>query len=591
MTRAIDAVTLEIISGKLLAVADEMGIVLARTSMSPVIYEVLDFACGICDEQGPLIAQSNGITLFTGTFSSQVQFIKRKFGRSMRPGDIFMTNDPFEGGTHTADIALIKPVYVDGVMQAFAIAVAHWIEVGGSVAGSLAPDATEIFQEGLRFPGIHICREDRLQQDIVDLIEANVRLPRMSLGDLNAELAAVRIADTRLQEVCAKYGVSTLREVFAKILATSARQSRMAVAALPDGIYTAEDWIDGDGNTDEQIPVRVAVRIAGDRMTFDFTGSSPQRRAPVNCSRGSLLSGVKTIFKALVDPQAPSNEGWFRPVELIIPDGTVFSAVPPAPVGWYYEGSAQASELVWKALADLAPDRFSAGSYMSLCAAYICGKNPKTGDMFVHVEPHHGGWGATRRCDGSNALIAVTDGDTYNYSLELLEAKFPLRVHRYGLNVEEGSGAGRYRGGFGTVREYEILTDDAFLYASLGRSIERPWALNGGKPGTTNYIDVCCNGAWERRARVPHLSLRPGDRVRIVTGGGGGYGLPMTRPPDEVLDDFHNDYISVERAREDYGVVIDEAGCVDADRTAKARQAIDPVATLKEEPWAGSQQT
>jgi N-methylhydantoinase B len=567
----VDPITLEIIRGKLLAIADEMGIALARSSMSPVIYEVLDFACGICDTDAQLIAQTNGITLFTGTFAGQVDFIRRKFKGSMRPGDIYMTNDPYEGGTHTPDIALIKPIFVEDTLLGFAISVAHWSEVGGSVAGSIAPDAREIFQEGVRFPGIRIYREGKLQEDIEELIRANVRLPKMSLGDLNAGLAAVRIADTRLQELAEKYGEVTLRACFERTLEMGERMSRAAVAALPDGVYEAEDWIDGDGIVSDQIPVRVKVIVEGDRITFDFGGCAEQRPGPINCAHGALLSSVKTVFKALVDPQAPSNEGYFRPITVIAPDGMVFTARQPAPTGWYYEGAAQASELVWKALAPLAPHRFSAGSYMSLCASYVCGKDPQTGEIFVHIEPHVGGWGATDTNDGASALIATTDGDTYNYSIELLEAKFPLRCTRYALNVADGAGCGRYRGGFGVVRKYEILTDEAFTYASIGRSIERPWGLADGGPGSPNYMEIESKGKVRRMARVPHVSLRCGDRVCIVTGGGGGYGKPFERSVEEVLADVRNDYITPEVARERYGVVLGPGGEVDKEATQALR--------------------
>jgi N-methylhydantoinase B len=568
----VDPITLEIIRGKLLAIADEMGIALARSSMSPVIYEVLDFACGICDAEAQLVAQTNGITLFTGTFAGQVEFIRRKFKKRMRPGDIYMTNDPYKGGTHTPDIALIKPVFVDGEVLAYAISVAHWSEVGGSVAGSIAPDASEIFQEGVRFPGVRIYREGERQEDLEDLIATNVRLPKMSLGDLNAGLAAVRMADVRLLELAARYGAPALRACFEHILAIGERLSRAAVAALPDGVYEAEDWIDGDGVAPDQIPVRVQVTIAGENITFDFTGCAAQRRGPINCAYGALLSSVKTVFKALVDPQAPSNEGYFRPVKVICPDGTVFTATQPAPTGWYYEGSAQASELVWRALAPLAPQRFSAGSYMSLCASYICGRDPESGEVFVHIEPHDGGWGATDEHDGTSALIATTDGDTYNYSIELLEAKFPLRCVRYALNVEDGVGAGRFHGGFGVLREYEIVADDAFTYASIGRSIERPWGLAGGGPGTPNYMEIESGGKLSRTARVPHAPLARGDRVRLVTGGGGGYGDPFTRPVEAVLADLRDDYITEAVAREQYGVVLRPDG-VDESATRARRAA------------------
>ncbi|MDP6589397.1 MAG: hydantoinase B/oxoprolinase family protein [Alphaproteobacteria bacterium] len=569
--KEIDPVTLEITRGKLLAAVDEMGIVIARTSMSPVIYEVLDFACGILDTKAQLIVQTNGITLFTGTFSFQLQAILKKFAGDIQPGDVYMTNDPFEGGTHTCDVALIRPLFDGGTLRAFAIAVAHWSEVGGSVAGSIAPNATEIYQEGLRFPAIRVCRDDELIPDVVALIRENVRLPTMCLGDLNAELAAVRIAEVRFREIERKYGIETVDATFDYILETSEQLSRDAVAAMPDGSYRAEDLIDGDGITDEQIPVCVEVRIAGERMTFDFTGTSGQRPGPINCAYGALHSAVKTVFKSLVDPQGASNEGWFRPVEIICPEGTVFTAQKPAPTGWYYEGSAHASELVWKALAGVAPEHFSAGSYMSLCGAYIYGKDPESGEIFVHIEPAVGGWGATSRRDGTAALIATTDGDTYNYSVELFEAKFPLYVRQYALNIDEGVGEGRYRGGFGAVREFEILADEAFTYASFGRTSEPPWGLEGGAVGSCNFMEIESAGETRRVARIPYHALQPGDRVRVVTGGGGGYGDAYLRPAQEVLEDVRNDYITPDIARDKYGVALTADGAVDDAATQSLR--------------------
>lgn len=546
-----DPVTLEIMHGKLLATVDEMGVVMARTSMSPVIYEVLDFACGICDPHGDLIAQANGLTLFTGTFAAQVRFIISKFEDRMQPGDAFITNDPFNGGTHCCDMAVVKPLFDADQVVAYAITVAHWLDVGGAVAGSLPADATEVFQEGLRLPGIRLCRDGRLLDDVRDIIAANSRLPKMALGDLNAELAAVNIAAGRIAELLERYGKDGLATAFDEILTAGEAEARQALAKLPDGLYEAEDWIDGDGQTEERIPVRVAVRIDGEKLIADFTGSAASRPGPINCTVGALQSAVKSVFKALVGPHAPSNEGWFRLVEIIVPDGTVFSAVSPSPIGWYYEGAAQASELVWKALAPVAPERFSAGSYMSLCATYICGED-RTGEAFVHIEPQHGGWGATPERDGANGLIAITDGDTYNLSAELLEAKYPLRLVRYAFNTEEGPGAGRFRGGFGLIREYEVLTDNAFTYASMGRSVERPWGADGGSSGSTNYMQITSDGETQRVARIPHAALKKGDRVAIVTGGGGGWGSPGERDRAAIEADIADGLITPEAARAVY---------------------------------------
>ncbi len=549
----VDPVTQEIIEGKLAATVDEMGVVMARTSMSPVIYEVLDFACGLLTRDGELVAQMNGITLFTGTFGTQVKSLIALYGDDLEDGDILLTNDPYSGGTHACDFAIVKPIFFDGRILAYAINVAHYLDVGGSVPGSLAPNATSVFQEGLRLPGVKAVRSDRFSGEVLRIIRENVRLPEVAIGDLTAQVATVRVAARRMGELAGKYGTEVVEAAFDHLLSVSEKQARAAIAALPDGTYEAEDVIDGDGVTTDPISVKVAVTISGERLTADFTGCPPAVAGPINCAAGALQSAVRTIFKALVAPQAPSNEGWFRPLSVIAPKGSVFTAEKPSPTGWYYEGSVHASELVWKALAKLMPERFSAGSYTSLCVLYVSGKD-ETGQPFIHIEPQHGGWGASRDGDGANALIALTDGDTYNYSVEVIEARFPLLVRRYGLNVEGGSGAGRRRGGFGVIRDYEVLGEGASAYCSFGRTDTPPWGIEGGKPGSVNLLQVEENGGKVRNfSREPHIELKHGDLVRIITGGGGGWGDPRAREPEQVRRDVEDGYITSEVARSVYG--------------------------------------
>ena len=366
-----------------------------------------------------------------------------------------------------------------------------------------------MFQEGLRLSGVRLTRDDTLIDDIVRIIAENVRLPVLAMGDINAELAAVRIADRRLAETAARYGAATLAWVFDRILATSEARARAVVAALPDGIYRASDVIDGDGDDASAVHVQVAVRIAGDTVEVDFSGSAEARAAPLNCSFGALQSAVKTVFKALVAPASPRTRAGSGPLTVTAPAGTVFSAEKPSPTGWYYEASAQASELVWKALSPLAPHRFSAGSYMSLCVTYVVGRTP-AGEDFVHIEPQHGGWGACDDADGASGLIAITDGDTFNYSVEVLEARLPLMVQRYGFNVEGGAGAGRHRGGYGLVRDYAILCEGAVLSCSFGRNRTPPWGFDGGAPGSCNGVVV--DDGVTHQVPVPHppVSARPG---------------------------------------------------------------------------------
>ena len=549
----VDPVTQEIIEGKLTATVDEMGVVMARTSMSPVIYEVLDFACGLLTHTGELVAQMNGITLFTGTFGTQVKSLIALYGEDLEDGDILLTNDPYSGGTHACDFAIVKPIFFDGRILAYAINVAHYLDVGGSVPGSLAPNAVSVFQEGLRLPGVKVVRSDRFSGEILRIIRENVRLPDIAIGDLTAQVATVRVAARRMDELARKYGVDVVEAAFDHLLTVSEKQARAAIAALPDGTYEAEDIIDGDGVTTDPIAVRVAVTIAGDQLTADFTGCPPAVAGPINCAAGALQSAVRTIFKALVAPQAPSNEGWFRPLTVVAPRGSVFTAEKPSPTGWYYEGSVHASELVWKALAGLMPERFSAGSYTSLCVVYLAGRDA-AGQPFIHIEPQHGGWGASEDADGANALIALTDGDTYNYSVEVIEARFPLLVRRYALNVEGGSGAGRRRGGFGVIRDYEVLEDGASAYCSFGRTQTPPWGVEGGAPGTPNLLQVeDRDGLTRNFGREPDIALKRGDLVRIITGGGGGWGEAGAREAESVRRDVENGYITKEEAKSRYG--------------------------------------
>jgi N-methylhydantoinase B len=378
----------------------------------------------------------------------------------------------------------------------------------------------------------------------------------MSIGDLNAGVAAARIADEGLRDIVARYGLDAVLATFDTILDHGEALALAALSRIPAGTYLATDVIDGDGVSDAPIPVQVSITIGPDHFIADFTGCSPQTAGPINCARGALMSACKTVFKAITAPQQPSNEGLFRPFQLIAPEGTVFTATRPAPTGWYYEASAYATELVWKALAPVLPDRLSAGSYVSLCAYYIGGRTP-AGDYWVLATPQDGGWGACADQDGESSLIATTDGDTYNYPAEVIETAFPLTMLRNAYNVEAGGGAGRQRGGFGTIREYRIDNPTGgSLLASLGRSVHAPWGIDGGQSGTVNYYEIVrANGETVRGGRVTSLPLAEGDIVRIVTGNGGGWGDPRDRDSDAILADLDDDLITESIAASTYGLI------------------------------------
>jgi N-methylhydantoinase B len=559
MADRFDPFTVEILKDKLAATADEMGVVLARTSMSPIVYEVLDFACGVTDAEGRVVAQTNGLTLFTGTFGPQVRSMIDRHGLAgMRAGDVFATNVPYDGGTHTCDVCLIKPIVFAGRVVAFAVSVTHWIEIGGAVPGSIPPNATEIYQEGLQLPGIRVYDAGRRKDAIVELIAANIRLPRTGLGDLNAGVAAVSIGERRVLEACERYGVELVLAAFDRVLEHGEQTARAALSEIPNGVYRAEDVIDGDGVSGEHLPIVVAVTVGDDWIHADFTGCAPQAAGPINCSTGALLSACKTVVRAVTDPQARSNDGFFAPFSLTVPPGTVFSAEPPAPTGWYYEGASFANDLMWKALAPVCSDRLGAGSYTSLCCSYLVGRFADSDELFVLAEPNVGGWGGSAVGDGESALIATTDGDTYNFPAEVVEARFPVLVERYELNVAAGGGAGRHRGGFGVVREYRLHgARDAYGYGSLGLSERRPWSLDGGREGSHNYLEYAHGNGRERHGRVARVALDDGDLVRSVTATGGGFGDPCDRDPERVRADVLDGYVTLEVARDVYAVAID----------------------------------
>ena len=574
MQERFDPFTVEILKDKLAATADEMGVVLARTSMSPIVYEVLDFACGITDAQARVVAQTNGLTLFTGTFGPQVESLIEQHGlEAMREGDVFATNVPYHGGTHTCDVCLVRPITHGGRIVAFAVSVTHWIDIGGAVPGSIPPNATEIYQEGLLLPGVRVLDGGRRKDAVVELIAANVRLPRTGLGDLNAGLAAVAIGERRVVEACERYGTELVLASFERVLEHGEQTARAALRRIPNGVYRAEDVVDGDGVSGDHLPIVVEVTVGDDWIHADFTGCAQQASGPVNCSTGALLSACKTVVRAITDPQARSNDGFFAPFSLTVPPGTVFSAEPPAPTGWYYEGAAFANDLFWKALAPVCSDRLGAGSYTSLCASYVVGRDASTGELFVLAEPNVGGWGASAVGDGASALIATTDGDTYNFPVEVVESRFPVLVERYELRTGSGAGAGRYRGGLGVVREYRMHgARDAYGYGSLGLSERRPWALGGGREGSNNFLEFVRGGVAERHGRVTRVNLADGDLVRNVTGTGGGFGDPLDREPALVREDVRDGYVTPESARADYRVALDpETLEIDEDETRRLR--------------------
>jgi len=527
LKNTIDPFTVEIIKRALISAAEQMFVALGRTARSSVIYEVLDYGCALTDAKGRMIAQANGIPAFIGVLGDAVRDVRGKFGLDgLEEGDILMTNDPYMGGaTHQNDAVLILPIFQESRPVMFAASKAHWNDVGGKDPGSWSPDATDIYQEGLQFPVVKIFSRGEECRDVVDILARNSRIPDMTLGDMRAQAASLRVAARRVRQICGKYSL--------------------------DAVLEADDGLGG-----EPVLVKVKVTITDESFVIDYTGTGQTCRGPINSPLSVLLSTAKFAYQAVVSPHADPNEGFFSPLRVIVPEDCVFNPVRPAPVSTYWESASYAGDVVWKALAEAVPDRIPAGHFLSVCGTTVCGIDDESGEWFFSVEPNAGGWGAGRGKDGEHGLVCTSDGETYILSVEVAETRYPFLVDQFAFSTADG-GHGQWVGGRGLIKDYRITNSEARVTASFGRSRFPPWALVGGREGAPNIVEIRRrDGTIERRGRFSNETLRRGDVVRFITGSGGGYGDPRLRDPHLVLNDVVNGYVSQETARSVCGVVI-----------------------------------
>ena len=560
-TDRINPYTLEIIKSSLTAIGDEMFSALRRTSMSPIIYETLDYSVGVTDRTGDLIAQGNGTTVFLGMIDSLVKEVLAKFGPGddIHPGDMFISNDPYQGGgTHLSDVALVKPVFYRDELVGFTVNKAHWVDVGGKVPGSFTPDSTEIFQEGIQIPAVKVITGGEPVAGVLDILQANIRLPQDSMGDFWAGVAANNVGEARLLRLFEKYGRDAVFLAMEELLDYGERMIAIELKKLPRGTFYAEDWIDDDGLGDEPLKVCARIDISEDSFKVDFTGTAPQALGPINHSRTGLVSAVRTIFKALTNPQVPANSGCFRAIEIICPDETLFTAKRPAPTSIYWETMLYVEDLVWQALAEHMPDRLPAGHVLSVCANILSGVHPETNEPIILVQPLVGGWGAMHDRDGQNGQFSVADGETYNIPIEIIESRYGVHVDRYQFHNEDG-GAGKFRGGKGLYFDIRIRSDnEAYFTGSFGRSRFPPWGVDSGRKGSSNYVEIIRAGKRDRQSEIyakpSRVPLRKGDVVRMVTATGGGWGDPKLRPRDKVLEDIKNGYITAYQAAQEHDI-------------------------------------
>ncbi|WP_414478556.1 hydantoinase B/oxoprolinase family protein [Peribacillus frigoritolerans] len=562
MMKTANPFALEVIKDSLLSIGEEMFIALARTSMSPMFYEVLDYACGLTDAKGNLISQGNGVTSFIGMLSPMVQHILDKYdgGNKLSEGDIIIINDPYVGGgSHLSDVGLVMPIYFEGELIAFSANKGHWTEVGGKDPGSFTNNSTEIYQEGLQMPGIKLFEAGKVNEGIVEMIATNVRLPQLSLGDMWAQVAALRTGEKRMKELCTKYGKSTVSSTMDNLIEQAEKYSLKELGELPKGTFEAQDFIEGDPSKGGPYPIKVKVTITDDEFICDFRGSHKQVMNPVNCSYYGLLSSVRVMFLAIIRPKFNVNEGLFKPLRIITDDHSIVSATRPSPVSMNFEARIGGAELIWKALAPLLPDRLTSGHLLSVCSVLLSGKHPETKEPFLIVEPTLGGWGAGEDQDGQRGQFCMGNGETYNMPIEIAEARYGVRVENYGLRCD-GEGAGQHIGGSGVIRSYKTLSDGQELTVSFGRHQFQPWGMNKGENGSSSYIKIHKeNGEVIGPFGVTsRLKLDKGDTVHLVTATGGGYGDPAERDVQAVLRDVKNGYITVEQAKGKFGVIVND---------------------------------
>ena len=552
-----DPITTEIIRNAFVSCAQDMNATLIRSSYTPIIYEGKDCSVAVLDEHGDVLGQSLGLPLFLGNLEICVKLTAEMFGwDAFKPGDIFHMNDSYMTGTHLNDATIFGPVFWRDRLVGFSATRAHWLDVGAKDPGG-PMDSREIYQEGMRWGPTRIYERGEPRADIIDLLRRNGRFGYSLVGDMNAQVAACRTGEARFRAILDRFGYEAYEHARAEIYRQSEELERAAAAAIADGVYLAQGFLDDDGLGHGPIPVQVRVDVEGDRMTIDLEGSAPQTEGPVNCGFAQTISACRVAFKLLINPERPVDGGTFKTLEVKAPEGSIFAAREPAACQWYFSSLGLLIDLVVTALACALTNEVAAAHFGDSMVAYLSGNDPRRGGQpFLYVMPHAGGWGGFEGGDGADGLINNVNGGFKDYPVEIFEVKYPALVRRYGFRTDTG-GAGRFRGGCGLFRTFE-LGSQARLYLWFERSVTPGWGLFGG--GDATGPDVVVNPGREDERHMLKCNahpLAPGSIVELRTGGGGGFGEPLQRDPERVRADVRDGYVSIEAAARDYGVVLD----------------------------------
>ena len=571
----IDPVTLAILKGRFEQIADEMDATLFRSAFNPIIAEAHDASHGLYDaETGDTLVQGkSGLPIFVGVMAFAVKAVIRKAAAQggVNEGDVWIFNDPYDGGTHLSDFRLVKPVFRDGEVFCYLASVGHWHDVGGNVPGTYNPAATESFQEGMLIPPVKLYDRGQFRQDVVDILSANSRQPMSLYGDLNGQINAMDLGERRLNALLDEYGVATARSALAALKDRAATMMRAQISRLPSGTISAEDWLDNDGIDDVPLKIALDMTIDGDRMILDFTRSSPACRGPVNISRSTTIAACYVALKHIFG-DVPANAGVLEPVEFRIDDDSLLSVKAPKPVGGYTETILRLIDVVFQAVAQVAPSSAMACAYGTINALSLAGHRAN-GARWVMFSFFGGGHGAHGAGDGLNHGNAPISTATIP-PLEILEAAYPVRFTKWALRPDSG-GPGLYRGGLGAIYEISLLEKDAdvFLFGERGKVPPRG-VVGGGDAATNRFAYQQADGEHTPPmiSKMVGIHIERGQHVRLETPGGGGYGDALTRDPDRVRQDVTLGYVSAEAANEAYGVVLSDVGAVDQAATATLRK-------------------
>ena len=572
----IDPITLEVLTQALISTVREMRVTICRTANSVAIYDAKDFSCGLFDPNSQVIAQSEDIGSHIVPMPWSVRSTMAKLGSTIVPGDVILLNDPYSGGTHLNDVTIVYPVFRDGRLIFFPAVRAHWSDVGGMVPGSMSGKAVDIYQEGVRIPPLKIIEAGKTNEAVLELLLANMRVPEERLGDFNASLAACRVAEKRIHEICDRYGVDTLLEASRLDLDRAEVRMRQSIAALPDGTYHYEDYLETFmGGKFEPLLLPIALTIKGDQMIADFTGASPQVPFPVNSTAAVSSSGVFITMKSVFDPDAPLNQGSFRPIEIIAPAGSIVNVQRPGPAGSHGEIRKRVIAVMVGALAQIAPEKIAGDLCRTSFHNLLGGFNTRNGKEWVHYEWSSGGNGAFLESDGPSAMAPIDWGDLVTVqSTEVIESRLPLMVTSSRLATDSG-GAGLTRGGLAMIRKLKVMAPKGTYSLLSDGAIVPAFGVLGGRSGQPV-------GAWiehengeleqfDSPGKVAGFEIKEGGSVVVRSAGGGGYGDPILRDPELVRKDAFEGMISAAAAKNIYGVVLDANGQINTADTQAAR--------------------